>query len=320
MQVTNPNRTASVLVIISTILSAELLLAGQAMRKNSQEKTSTIELDVDLVSLNVVVTDHKGQAVTELEQKDFKVYEDRVEQPISFFSNEDAPVSWGLVLDRSRSMQQVIQAVHQAAMHLIDEGTARDEMFILTFNNETQLVRDFTSDRHQLTNSIFGLEASGKTAMFDAVALALDRLQGGRHPKKALIVVTDGEDNSSELSFKELLELAEERDVLIYVIGMSEPPDPRRPGLRGWETRGLLEKFATVTGGRAYFPNSIRHCQEAVKQIALEASHQYSLGYYPSRPASPGEWRKLKVVVVRRGEQQQKYTARSRARYFVPVH
>src|SRR5262245_4238309 len=261
MRFTNPNRMVSVMVLFSMLLSGRLL-AGQALRKHSQDQPSTIKLDVDLVSLNVVVTDHKGRAVTALEQKDFKVYEDRIEQPINFFSSEDAPVSWGLVLDRSRSMQQVIQEVHQAAMHLIDEGTAQDEMFILAFNNETQLVRDFTSNRHELANSIFSLEATGKTAVFDAVALALDRLQGGRHPKKALIVVTDGEDNSSELTFKELLELAEEGDVMIYVIGMFEPPDSRRPGLRGWETRGLLEKLAGVTGGRAYFPNNTRHCQE----------------------------------------------------------
>jgi Ca-activated chloride channel family protein len=132
--------------------------------------------------------------------------------------------------------------------------------------------------------------------VFDAVALGLDRLQAGRHPKKALIGVTDGNDNSSELTFKELIELAEERNALIYVMGIFEPPDPRRPGLRGWEHRGPLEKLAEVTGGRAYFPTNIRQCREAVKRIALAVSHQYSLGYYPTRPAGDGEWRKLKVV------------------------
>jgi Ca-activated chloride channel family protein len=299
------------------ILSAELL-AGQPMPKNPQEALPALKLDVDLVSLNVVVTDHKGQAITELEKENFKVYEDRVEQPISFFSHEDAPVSWGLVLDRSRSMEETIQKVHQAAVHLIDEGSGQDEMFIETFNTQSQLVRSFTSDRNQLTNSIFGLEAYGRTAVFDAVALALDRLQAGRHLKKALSVVTDGDDNSSELTFKELIELAEERDALIYVMGIFEPPDPRRPGLRGWEHRGSLERLAEVTGGRAYFPINTRQCQEAVKRIALEVSHQCSLGYYPTRPPGDGEWRKLKVVVVHQGQQERKLIARTRSRYFVP--
>src|SRR5262249_2917041 len=153
--------------------------------------------------------------------------------------------------------------VHQAAIHVIDEGTSQDEMFILTFNHERQLVRDFTSDRHELANSILGLDANGKTALFDAVALALDRLQGGRHSKKALIVVTDGEDNSSELNFNELIELAEERDVLIYVMGIFEPPDPRRHGLRNLEPRWQLEKLASVTGAKAYFPSNVTQCHEA---------------------------------------------------------
>src|SRR6266446_2476055 len=133
MLLTNSKRIASVLVVLSMIRSAELL-AGESMRKNPQESLPTVKLDVDLVSLNVVVTDHKRHAITELEKEDFKVYQNRVEQPISFFSNEDAPVSWGLVLDRSRSMEETIEQVHQAAVHLIDEGTGQDEMFIQTFN------------------------------------------------------------------------------------------------------------------------------------------------------------------------------------------
>lgn len=193
-----------------------------------QKGAATLRLSVDLVSLNVVVTDAKGQPIPGLNKENFRVYENRVEQPISFLSQEEAPISWGLVLDRSRSMSSVIREVHQAALHVIEEGLAQDEMFVLTFNDEKQMVQDFTSDRNRLANALFDLTSSGKTALFDAVAFALDRLQEGRHPKRALIVMTDGEDNSSELGLKELIEVAQERDVLIYVIGMSEPPDPGR--------------------------------------------------------------------------------------------
>src|SRR5262245_4663828 len=157
MQVRSLDSAAAVVVML-LIFSLEHS-AAQSARRNVKDGSPTIQLDVDLVSLNVVVTDHKGQPITELAKTDFKVYEDRVEQPISFFSHEDTPVSWGLVLDRSRSMQQIVENVHQAAIHLIDEGTSQDEMFILTFNHEKQLVRDFTSDRHELANSIFGLDA-----------------------------------------------------------------------------------------------------------------------------------------------------------------
>jgi len=315
MQVRSLNRRAAIVMVLH-ILGQELC-AAESARKSVNDVVQTMKLDVDLVSLNVVVTDQNGRPITALEKKDFKVYEDRIEQPISFFSHDDMPVSWGLVLDHSRSMQQVVEDVHQAAVHLLEEGTGQDEMFILTFNHERQLVRDFTSDRHELANSIFGLTASGKTAMFDAVALALDRLQGGIHPKKALIVVTDGEDNSSELNFNELIEFVEERDVLIYAMGMFEPPDPRRPGLRGRQTRWQLEKLANVTGGKAYFPSNTRQCHEAVRQIALEVSHQYNLSYYSTRQAGGRGWRKLKVV-VQPAEDGRKLVARSRSRYFVP--
>jgi len=205
-------------------------------------------------------------------------------------------------------------SAHQAALHVVEEGLADDEMFILTFNNEKQMIQNFTSDRNRLANALFGLQSSGRTAMFDAVAFALERLQEGRHPKKALIVVTDGEDNSSELSLKELIEIAEEKDVVVYVIGMFEPSDPRRPGPRGWEMRGQLEKLAKATGGKAFFPSNVHQCHEVVKKIALEVSHQYNLGYYPRGPADDAEWRKIKVE-VRHSESGARPVARTRTRY-----
>lgn len=291
------------------------LFFAQSKDQLPQKGPSTLRLSVDLVSLNVVVTDAKGQPIPDLDKENFKVYENRVEQPISFFSHEDSPVSWGLVLDRSRSMSSVIRDVHQAALHLIDEGTGQDEMFVLTFNDEKQMVQNFTSDRNRLANALFDLRSSGKTAMYDAVTFALQRLRDGVHPKKALIVVSDGEDNSSELTLKELIEIAEEQDGVIYVIGLPEPPDPRRKGLRNMEARFQLERLAQATGGKAFFPSGVHRCQEAVRKIAIEVSHQYNIGYYPTRPVHGGEWRKIKVE-VRQGEPGRRYVARTRTRYF----
>ena len=303
----------SALILFGLGLASEVAAEGppgKAFIKGSHD----LKLNVDLVSLNVVVTDQKGYAVQGLSKEEFKVYENRVEQHISFFSQEEAPVSWGLALDRSRSMGAVIREVHQAALHVIEEGLGQDEMFVLAFNDENQMVQNFTSDRNRLANSLFGLDSSGRTAMFDAVAFALERLQEGRHPKKALIVVTDGEDNSSELSLKELIEIPEEKDVVIYVIGTFEPSDPRRPGLSGWETRWQLERLAKATGGRAFFPTNVHQCQEVVKKITLEVSHQYSLGYYARRLADNAEWRRIKVE-VRHRESGTRPVARTRSRY-----
>jgi Ca-activated chloride channel family protein len=127
----------------------------------------------------VSVEDKNGQPVRNLEKKDFKVYEDKVEQQITSFSAEASPVTWGLVLDRSRSMQAMMKDVYQLAMNVIDQGTNEDDMFIMTFSNKTELVSELTPDLRKLANSIFGLHAEGNTALYDAVDAALDYLKQG---------------------------------------------------------------------------------------------------------------------------------------------
>jgi Ca-activated chloride channel homolog len=313
-------RILAVIGILTALLTVPLR-AKHARHNVVEEASPKLRLNVDLVALNVIVTDQKGHLVTDLSEGDFKVYENRMEQPVSFFSHEETPVSWGLVLDRSRSMSKMIREVHQAALHLIGEGMGPDEMFVLTFNEEKQLIQDFTSNRDRLTNVLFGLEAAGKTALFDAVAFASEHLQKeGRHSKRALIVVTDGEDNRSELTFPELVEIVQEQDALLYVIGFFEPPDPRQRGLKGWGPRGQLENLAEATGGKAYFPSNLEGCRDAVSKIASEISHEYNLGYYAEVPSTAGEWRKIKVVVNRHAPSGRKYLSRTRTRYFAGGH
>ncbi len=142
----------------------------------------TIKIDTNLVVLRVTVNDQQGRAAISLKQEAFKIYEDGVEQQIDFFSAEESPVSWGLVLDRSGSMMEMMSEVYDAALHVLDEGTSRDETFIITFNKKPDMVIDFTSDRHRLENSILGLRADGETALYDAVNFALDNLSGQRQP------------------------------------------------------------------------------------------------------------------------------------------
>src|SRR5881396_822269 len=131
---------------------------------NGEQKTGNLKVAVDLVLLDVSVQDKNGQPVRNLEKKDFKIYEDKLEQRIASFSTEESPVSWGLVLDRSRSMQAMMKDVYQSALNVIDQGTTEDEMFIMTFNNKTELVAELTSDRRKLANSIVSLNAEGSTA------------------------------------------------------------------------------------------------------------------------------------------------------------
>ncbi|MBI4455540.1 MAG: VWA domain-containing protein [Acidobacteria bacterium] len=303
------------IMAVLLVLPSTLLFAEQDGHPASHGQTS-IKVAVDLVPLSVMVTDQKGQAITGLRKEDFKVYEDGVEQAISFYDSEKAPVSWGLVLDRSGSMREMIEDVYRAALHVMDEGSEQDEMFVVTFNDQVRMVRDFTSDRRRLENSILGLRAGGQTALYDAVVFALDHIQSAEHQKKVLVVVTDGEDNRSEFSFAELLDQAGEQDVLVYTAGMDNRMSDGFLGLRARRTHKELKKLAEVSGGAAHFPRDQWECRETMNKIAYQVSHQYSLGYYPTNPARDGQWRNIQVTV--NSQQKAKYVARTRAGYYAP--
>ena len=288
-----------VLILISTLFAIQQMSAVQ------QEKYS-VSVSTDLVSLSVSVTRRAGGFVLGLDKVDFRIYEDGIEQVISFFNPEKEPVSWGVILDRSRSMEGMIRQVSAAGIHIIDEGTPQDEMFILAFNEKAQLVRDFDSDRKSREMSVHDLRADGYTALWDAVAYGLDHIKTGRHRKKVLVVVTDGEDNRSRFTFRELINRAEEEHVLIYTIGMFD----RFSG----ET-SKLKKLAQITGATAHFPRSLQHCLASMDQIASEVGQQYSLGYYPTNAARDGQWRKIQVV-VQQPDAKSTFVVRTRPGYY----
>lgn len=295
-------------LLCSLLLIWIMSTAVAAQEDLSEER---IRIDTDLVVLRVTVSDRKGRAVLRLGQEDFKALEDGAEQPISFFSTEESPASWGLVLDRSGSMMGIMHEVYQAALHVIDEGTSQDEMFIVTFSDKPKIASEFTSDRRQLENSLQGIEADGQTAFYDAVSFALDRVKKGKHRKKVLVVFTDGKDNRSRLKFQQLVERAKEEDVLIYLVGMFESI------MMGWDASSEgnamqeLEKLAEVTGTSAHFPRNIKECRKAMKEIASEVSQQYSLGYYPTNKVRDGKWRGIRIVL-----KEKQYVARTRTGYY----
>jgi Ca-activated chloride channel homolog len=309
-------QTAVVLLAL-VFLSGLPAFAQEHKHEAPPQDPTSLKLSTELVSLSVTVTDQKGKAVVGLKREDFKVYENGIEQPLRFFSTEEMPVCWGLVLDRSGSMMDMIGDVYQAAVHVVDEGTEDDETFIVTFNKKVELVADFIADKHRLQNSILGLRASGETALWDAISFALDHLKEARHRKKVLVVITDGEDNSSRTAFRSLVARAEEAGVLIYAVGMFES-GMSSFGMRGGSPRSELAKLAEVTGARAHFPTNVAECREAMQQIAGEVGHQYSLGYYPNNPKNDGKWRKIQVVAGS-SDGKTKNTARTRNGYYAPT-
>jgi Ca-activated chloride channel homolog len=278
----------------------------------------TLQIPVDLVLLDVSVQDKDGQPVRNLQARDFKVYEDKVEQSIGSFSTEESPVSWGIVLDRSSSMKGMMGEVHAAAVNVLDQGTKDDEMFIMAFNNKPEIVSEFTSDRRQLTNSVVSLSAEGKTALYDAVDAALDYIKQGRHRKKVLVVVTDGGDNSSRTTFSRLINKVRESDALIYTVGIygtmtNNPLEARSTS----QARNELKKVAEVTGAYAHFPSDAEKCRQVMDEIAQEVSEHYTIGYYPSNQVRGGRWRKLKVIAA--SPANVKYVVHARSGYYAPA-
>lgn len=278
-----------------------------------------IRVEVDLVSLYVTVTDERGSALNDLRKENFRVWEDDTEQEIRHFSTDDAPYTIGMILDRSGSMAEVIDDVFQAALHTLQASKPEDEAFVIVFNDRLELLQDFTLDRKALGRALHKVHAGGQTAIYDAVHTALTHIRKGQYRKKALLVVTDGEDNSSGTTYRELLDFAQENSSIIYVIGFFG--DTMRFGslLADSPSVEKLSRLAQVTGGKAYFPKSMKECKQACLDTASELRQQYSLAYYPINRAKDGTWRKIRVEVAGlRAGQAQNLIVRTRAGYYAP--
>lgn len=315
-------RIAVLALLMALLAGPSIGVRGQAalpQQSDNRQREPVFRSATELVALNVTVNDEKGGAIVGLREHDFKVYEDGVEQPIGLFNAEQAPASWGLLLDRSGSMRDMMDDVYQAALHAIDDGTDDDETFIAAFSERVDLVSDFQIDKHRLENALLGLRPGGGTALWDAVVFGLNHIRDGQHKKRVVMVITDGEDNQSEVAFRDLVERAERAEVLIYPVGMmgSMAKVPRWLGGGADPMRRELEKLAEVTGGRAHFPADIRECRETMQAIAREVSHQYSIGYYPTNTRRDGKWRKIRVDVAPTG--RSKATARARPGYYAPA-
>src|SRR5713226_471939 len=222
-----------------------------------------IRVDVNLVNLYVAVTDKTGRPVEELQKENFRVWEDSGQQEIRHFSSEDVPFTIGLILDRSGSMEPVIEDVYKAGLHTIETTKEGDEAFVILFNRQIELLQDFTSDRKALEKAAKKVRAEGSTALYDGVYTGLRHIRKGKNRKKALLVVTDGADNSSEVQFKELLEFARQSEVLIHVIGLFGEPMRFGALLADSPDVDKLSQLAAVTGGKAYFPKTMAQCKQA---------------------------------------------------------
>ena len=252
-------------------------------------------LDTNLVNVIVSVTDPYGRFVTGLTRDHFEVFDEKVKQQIAHFSDEDAPISMGVIYDVSGSMKERITRSIRALKRFIETSHHDDDFFLVGFNDRAKLVQDFTTSGDQIASHLMFVQPKGSTALYDAAYLAVEKVQQGRHTKKALLIISDGQDNSSRYTYKELRNRVKEADVQIYAIGIT---DPASDSLAGFG-RSVLEEITRMTGGRSFFPNAYNEPElvEICTRIALELRHQYSIAFYPSNRSSESKWHKLQVKV-----------------------
>jgi Ca-activated chloride channel homolog len=256
-----------------------IVLAAYAQRDAIQK---VLKVDIDLVLVNVSVTNARNEVVTDLRPENFQLYEDRVEQEIRYFSSETTPISLGIIFDASHSMQSKIDIARKAAVTFLENGTPEDEYFLVEFNEKARVAQDFTSDVARLRNHLIYVPPQGATAMYDALYLGLSKVKKeGQNVKKALLLITDGEDNHSRYTRGNIHDFIRESDVQIYSIDMG---------------RALIADLSEMTGGHSY-RTSVSGLEKVCEKIAAELKNQYVLGYIPSNTAKNGDWRKLRVKV-----------------------
>jgi Ca-activated chloride channel family protein len=304
------------LCFLSAVLLSTLTVSAQQPEPTppEQDPNSPVRNKTDLVTLTLTVTDVYGRYVMGLGKNSFTVLDNNQEQEITFFSDTDAPVSLGVLFDVSGSMSgEKIQKARKALSRFINTSHPNDEYFLIGFNNRAQLLLDRTRDGDAVLQKLTLVNPKQNTALYDAVYLGLERVTRGSHQKRALLIISDGQDNASRYNFGEVRRLMKESDVITYAVGIIDAGDAgSQVGMQG---QAFLDELTSVTGGKSFYPTSDVELDEIFDRISIELRHQYSIGYTPKDFQPDGKWRKVKVrVKPPRG--LPRLTVRSREGYY----
>jgi Ca-activated chloride channel homolog len=281
-----------------------------------------INVDVNLVVLHATVLDHHGRMVNDLGESNFRVYEDGALQKLALFSHADIPVTMGIVIDDSGSMREKRPSVNAAALTFVKTSNPDDQVFVVNFNDVFYLDTpgNFAANMEDLTAALNKIDSRGGTALYDAVYASLDHLKLGNRDKKALLVITDGEDNASRYSLDELVRYAQSSNAVIYTIGLLGDEQPgglfKIHGSGDKHAAKVLKQIADATGGQAYFPKSLDEVQAICEQIAHDIRNQYTLAYYPTNQKKDGTFRNVRIELV--GADTKHDIVRTRPGYYAP--
>jgi Ca-activated chloride channel family protein len=279
-----------------------------------QSDQDALRLNADLVVLHATVQTSKHVLVSGLHKEDFQVYEDGVLQQIDSFSHEDIPVTVGLVIDNSGSMRPKRAEVIAAALAFAQSSNVDDQIFVINFNENVSSGLPpgmaFTDKVDQLDVALSRIEANGKTALYDAVAGAVEYLNKGNRDKKVLIVISDGADNASRHNLAQVMTILKESEAIIYTIALFDEGDPD-------QHHGVLKQLARVTGGEAFLPESVKEAVPICERIARDIRNQYTITYSPRNIKYDGKYRVIQVKAVAPGRRG--LTVRTRAGYTAPL-
>lgn len=280
------------------------------------QSSGPIKSTVEMVVLHVTVTDDHGQTIDNLSGKNFRVFEDKIEQKISLCTHEDIPLTMGLVVDNSGSMREKRGQVNAAAMTFVKTSNPSDEAFVVNFNDTPYIDTDgdFTNDQQNMSDALARIDSRGSTALYDAVIDSLTHLKKGHRDRRVLLLITDGDDTASEHTFADAIKAAEKSNATIYAIGVFSDDDRKNDKKMIRDSTRVLDELTEATGGKAYFPETLDEVTPLCQQVAKEIRDQYTVGYYPTNTATDGTFRAVKVDVAAAGHG--KITARTRTGYF----
>jgi VWFA-related protein len=316
--------SACAALLLVSLLAAPLPAqqpAGSSTPQQAQGKSESSPTNQDVyggvvfeagtqrVVLHTTVVDKNDRIVTDLTRDDFKVFEDDAPQEILQFSQEDVPVSLGILVDNSGSMRDKRQKVNAAALEFVKASNPEDEVFIVNFNDEPFLDSPFTKSQERMQDGLQRIDSRGGTALYDAASVSLDYLQEeGKHDKKVLLIVTDGEDNASRGTLEKLVRRLQETDTIIFAVGLLSEED-RRSAKRA---QRAIRHITRATGGASYFPDNTDDVHALTQQIAHAIRNQYIMIYRPDEKKQPG-FRRVRVALVGKAR---KYDVRHRPGYF----
>jgi Ca-activated chloride channel homolog len=292
-------------LLIAAVCVFSVALAAQDKppqpQKGQNDKDFSLKVETFEVNLPVSVLDKDGRPIDGLKQENFQVFEDKVQQTIKTFRHEDIPLSLGLVIDNSGSMRNKRERVNSAALAFVRESNPDDETFIVNFDDSAYLEQDFTGSIGDLVDALDNIDARGETALYDAIYLSADHVKSGKKDKKAILLITDGEDNVSKYKFEKVVDTLRQSKVTLYAIGLLEEDD-QRGGLfhpaPSKKAKADLVKFAEITGGQAFFPKNLDEVEDITKRIAHDIRNHYTITYTPTNANLDGSYREITVKVA----------------------